>query len=59
MEINNMPSPITSEEIENRVLNALKLLSEADYYLLKNDLNECSINHMLHTICRANSKNGI
>jgi len=42
-----MPTPIYADEIEFRVSSALKQLSEADFYLLKNDLNECSINHML------------
>jgi hypothetical protein len=42
-----MTVPITADEIESRVSNALKALIEADHYLLENDLNECSINHML------------
>jgi len=42
-----MPNPITADKIEIRVSSALQLLSKDDFYLLKNDLNECSINHML------------
>ena len=42
-----MPTPITADEIEIRVSNALELLSKADFYLLEKGLNECSINHML------------
>lgn len=42
-----MLAPITADEIKSRVSNALHRLKDIDEYLLKNDLNECSINHML------------
>jgi hypothetical protein len=36
-----------ANDIENLVTNALKQLVTRDEYLLKNDLNECTINHKL------------
>jgi hypothetical protein len=38
---------ISAEEIKARIICSLKQLCERDCYLLKNDLNECSINHKL------------
>ena len=40
-----MPTSITAEEVKIKVENALNQLKENDIYLLRNDLNECSINH--------------
>ena len=42
-----MPDSISADEIEARIVHSLEQLCEKDFYLLKNDLNECSINHKL------------
>jgi len=40
-----MPASISADEIEARIVCSLEQLCEKDFYLLQNDLNECSINH--------------
>lgn len=42
-----MLTSITANEIENKVLRAINRLKQDDFYLLENNLNECSINHKL------------